>query len=204
MTETPPRPLGEVATISRGTVPAKTSGSDDGVLFFGITEIATGGTGELRRVDLEKEPTLKGKTVTEARGGAVEVRPGDVVVALTGDIGHAALVAPRHAGAVLGRECALIRPTSDVTGAWIYAWTQSAQFRDQATRHTSGSSVPRLSYRALAQMLVPVPPSERQVQVEELLADFDDALRKIDDVRTYLTELRTLEVELLLGELGGA
>lgn len=204
MTGIPLRPLGEIATILRGTVPAKPTDSEDGVPFFGITEITAGGTGDLRRVDLDGDATLKRKTITDVRGVPVAIEPGDVAVALMSNIGQTALVSPRHAGAVLGRECAVIRPTDDVSGAWIYVWTQSAQFRDQAARHTSGSTMPRLSYRALADLMVPVPPSDRQLQAEELLADFDDALRKTDEVRAYLTELRTLELELLLSELDGA
>lgn len=204
MTEIPLRALGDIATVLRGTVPAKPTDSDDGVPFFGITEITAGGTGDLRRVDLGGDAALKARKSTDAGGGPVAVQSGDVVVALMSNIGQAALVSPRHAGAVLGRECALIRPADEVTGAWIYAWTQSTQFRDQVTRHTSGSTMPRLSYRALADMVVPVPPDDQQLRAEQLLADFDDALRKIDAVRAYLTELRTLELELLLGELDGA
>lgn len=204
MSEVPLRPLAEIAMILRGTVPAKPTDSQDGVPFFGISEITSGGIGDLRRVNLDGGATLKGKTLTEVRGGPVRLEPGDVVVALMSNIGRAALVSPRHGGAVLGRECALIRPTDEVTSAWIYAWTQSAQFRDQATLHTSGSTMPRLSYRALADLLVPVPPIDRQLQAEELLADFDDALSKVGLVQAYLMELRTLEMELLLGDLDDA
>ena len=204
MSETPLRPLGEIAMILRGTVPAKPTDSDTGVPFFGIAEITAGGFGELRRVDLEEEPTAKGKTLADSRGGPVAVQRGDVVVALMSNIGQAALVAPRHEGAVLGRECALIRPTDDVSSAWVYVWTQSAQFRDQAIRHTSGTTMPRLSYRALPDLMVPVAPVDRQLHAEEVLADFDDALSKVGEVRAYLAELRTLELELLLGNLDGA
>lgn len=204
MSKTPLRPLGEIAMILRGTVPAKPTDSDDGVPFFGITEITAGGIGDLRRVELDDDVTLKGKTAAEARGGPVVLERGDVVVALMSNIGQAALVSPRHAGAVLGRECALVRPTDDLTSAWIYAWTQSAQFRDQATQHTSGSTMPRLSYRALGDLLIPVPSLDRQRDAEELLADFDGALSKVVQVQSYLTELRTLEIELLLGDPGRA
>ena len=42
-----------------------------------------------------------------------------------------------HEGAVLGRECAVVRPTSpELTSEWTYIWTQSSLFRDQVSRHS--------------------------------------------------------------------
>lgn len=195
MTSAETRVLGDVATITRGTVPAKPTDSEDGVPFFGIAEISAGGTGAPRLVEPDegKPPTI--------------LRAGDVVVALMSNIGQSALITSRHEGAVLGRECAVIRPAGpEVNGAWIYVWTQSAQFRDQAVRHASGSTMPRLSYRALSNLTIPVPPLERREELlrdaQQLLEEFDSALWKVGQLQSYLTELRTLEVELFLTSNG--
>ena len=196
------RALGEVATILRGTVPSRPTDSEDGSPFFGISEISAGGVAPLRRVDLDDGATPGAQTTATARVGPVILEPGDVAVALMGNIGQSALVAPRHAGAVLGRECALIRPgLADISGAWIYVWTQSAHFRDQVLRHTSGTTMPRLSYRALTDLTIPVASGERQRATEALLEEFDAALRKLGQVQSYLTELRTLEIELVLADM---
>lgn len=191
MTSAETRVLGDVATIIRGTVPAKPTDSPEGVPFFGIAEISAGAAGAPRLVETDdtKHPTI--------------LRAGDVVVALMSNIGQSALIAPRHEGAVLGRECAVIRPAGpETTGAWIYVWTQSAQFRDQAIRHTSGATMPRLSYRALSDLTIPIPPQEQQREAEQMLDEFDSALSKVGQLQSYLTELRTLEVELLLTKNG--
>ncbi len=191
MTSAETRVLGDVATILRGTVPAKPTDSEDGVPFYGIAEISAGGTGAQRLVEPDdgKPPTI--------------LHAGDVVVALMSNIGQSALLTSRHEGAVLGRECAVIRPAGpEATGAWIYVWTQSAQFRDQAVRHTSGSTMPRLSYRALSDLTIPIPSLEQQGGAEQMLDEFDSALWKVGQLRSYLTELRTLEVELLLTKNG--
>jgi len=186
------RALKEVATVVRGTVRAKPTNAEGGIPFFGIAEISAGGAGAPRLVEPElgsADPTV--------------LERGDVVVALMSKIGRSALVTPRHEGAVLGRECALIRPGSGVSGAWVYVWTQSAQFRAEVARHTSGTTMPRLSYRALADLIIPVPPVDPQRDADALLKEFDDALWKLDQVQAYVMELRTLEVELLFADLGG-
>lgn len=193
MTTVETRVLGDVATIIRGTVPAKPTDSEEGVPFFGIAEISAGGAGAARLVepDDRKPPTI--------------LQAGDVVVALMSNIGQSALITPRHEGAVLGRECAVIRPAGpETTGAWIYVWTQSAQFRDQAIRHTSGATMPRLSYRALSDLTIPMPSRQKQQEAEQMLDEFDSALLKVGRLQNYLTELRTLEVELLLADGGGS
>lgn len=181
------RPLGEVATVMRGSARSNETDSADGVPFFGIGEISAG-TGPPKLV--------------MPQSGLVDtaLQRGDVVVALIGDIGRSTLVPPRYEGAVLSRECALIRPRSGVEGAWIYVWTQSAEFRVQVHRRTSGATIPRLSYRLLSEFMIPIPPAERQREAESLLGLFDDSLSKLRKVQTHLTELRSLEMELLFAE----
>lgn len=186
------RQLGEIASVRRGyTKPIE---SDDGVVFFGVSEILAGGSGRQRIVvDQGDGP----------RNAAERVHEGDVVVALMAAIGQSALISARHEGAVLSRECAVIRPEAEVSGAWLYIWTQSTDFREQVTRHTSGSTVPRLSYRALNEMLLPVPSAARRADAEALVAEFDGALERLGQVRSHLQELRAVEIELLLADLDG-
>jgi len=62
--------------------------------------------------------------------------------------------------------------------------------------------MPRLSYRALSDLTIPIPSLEQQGGAEQMLDEFDSALWKVGQLRSYLTELRTLEVELLLTKNG--
>lgn len=185
--------LGDVAEVYRGTVPARPTEAEGGIPFFGLAELAPDRPIAPRLV--EPDP---------ADGKPIVLAEGDVVVALMSKIGRSALVTAQHAGAVLGRECALVRPGPEVAGAWIYVWTQSAQFRDQVGRHTSGTTMPRLSYRALASLEIPMPTTGQQQRAAAVLNDFDDAIGKVTQVQAYLTELRAVEIELLFADPEGS
>ena len=75
------------------------------------------------------------------------LRKGDIVVALAGPIGQTMVVDADFVGAVLGRWCAAIwaRPDQNaVTNTWLYAWTQSSDFKRQVEKWTMDATMPRL------------------------------------------------------------
>jgi restriction endonuclease S subunit len=186
--------LADVADIIRGLVPAKPTDTDEGVPFFGIAEITSGGVGPMRFV-----------VPTDVDEKAQYLEEGDVVVALLSSIGESALVTRSHSGAVLGRECAVLRAhQSDVLGAWLYAWTQSASFRQQVQARVSGSTMPRLSPSALAEFLVPIPALSEQERIRNMLEGFDTAISSANTVLANLMELRRVEVDLALSQVAVA
>ncbi len=190
--EVPLRTLGDIAAVIRGTAPAKPTYQDAGRPFFGISEISAGGATPERFVAAEDVPR-----------GAHHLARGDVAVALMSNIGASALITARHAGAVLGRECAALRPrTSDISGPWLYVWTQSADFQQQAERHVSGTTMPKLSLKSISDFTLPVPDLSTQLEVQVVLDDFDGAISKAGQVLTELTELRRIELELIITDLG--
>lgn len=184
-------PLGELVEVISGVVPAKPAEIPDGESFVGIAEITAGGAAVPRQVPAEEVPLH-----------APRLRAGDIAIALMSSIGSALLVTARHDGAVLGRECAALRPSSDeVTGPWLYVWTQSQDFADQVERYTTGGTMPRLSRRSLAAFTLPVPDAAAQGKVQDLLREFDEAIEKTGQVLADLTELRRTELQLLVAEL---
>lgn len=188
------RSLGEVVEVVSGAVPAKPTDEQIAEPFVGITEISAGGAAAPRRVAVEDVPP-----------GAPRLALGDVAIALMSNIGSALFVTPRHEGAVLGRECVMLRPrVAEITGAWLYVWTQSEDFAQQVERHVTGTTMPRLSRRALSDFALPLPELDTQIEAERILADFDAALAKAGQVVANLTELRRIELQLLIGEVGAA
>lgn len=186
------RTLEEVAEIQRGTRAAESSAEDE-PLLIGVPEVSAGGASSPRFVWKE-----------ESSAPLVEVQEGDVVLALRGKPGRSFLATGQYEGAVLDQGCALIRPTVDnVTGMWIYLWTQSSQFRDQVTRSTTGVTLPTLSIRAVGDLTIPLPTAEQLAEAEQLLGRFHEAQKLVDELQSDLTELRDLEVELLIPQAAG-
>src|SRR4051794_10554600 len=103
--------LADVARVVRGRAAAHTVPESEGLKLFGIAEITARGHGTPRY--LEHGAEVDGPTVAE----------GDVVVALLGNIGDAALVDASNAGAVLARDCAALRVPvpNTVRPAWLAA-----------------------------------------------------------------------------------
>lgn len=185
--------LGSVAAILRGTAPPKPSDSKTGVPLFGTVEVSARDLVQPEFVDADELGTHP-----------VFLKTGDIVVALAGQAGQSRLVTPPYDGAVLGRECAIVRPASpDLTPMWTYIWTQSALFRDQVLRHTAGTTLPRLSHKALATFKIPVPPLEDQHRAERLLRELDVALARVGDMHSQLKELRELRLDLFVADVRG-
>lgn len=183
------RSVREVADVLLGTVPANTVEAHGGSAFFGLAEITADGRGPLRFVnDVGTRP--------------VRLAVGDVVIARLGSVGASTIVRERHVGAVLGRECLAIRSTTDqVAGSWLHIWALSTDFKNQAERHTSGVTMPRLDPRALRDFELPLPAREHQVRVGAMLERFDVAIDLTGTVLRELTELREVEVDLAFADL---
>ncbi len=184
--------LGDLATVFKGRVAAKTVADGDGPRFFGIAEISAHGATAPRYVDPVAD-----------LDEAVFLQPGDIVVALLGDIGNAVMVNERAAGAVLGRECAALRVTAagHVLPSWLYAWTASQEFKSQVMLHTSGTTMPRVSTRAIEDFTLPLPSLDRQRELEQLVDRFDAALTATATALQHMEELRTLEMDLAVAEV---
>ncbi|WP_419845056.1 N-6 DNA methylase [Candidatus Poriferisocius sp.] len=187
------RALEEVADIYMGTNAPELEDPEHGTLLIGLREVSSGGTGTARYVDKESSTRPP-----------VEIREGDVVVALRGDVGGSILATRHHQGAVLDQGCALIRPNhEEVTAPWVYLWTQSQQFRDRVSRASTGATTPFLSSRALADLAIPIPSAEQLDEAEQLLGRFDEALKWVGELQSDLTALRRLEVDLLIPQESG-
>ena len=192
-TSTSTRSLEEVAEIHLGARGAELEPADEGTLLIGIREVSAGGPSPPRYV--------KRKAASRQ---VVEVRENDVVMALRGSTGRSILAAGDQQGAVLDHGCALIRPSGNkVTAAWIYLWTQSNQFHNQVSRFTTGVTLPMLRTRELRELTIPIPAAEQLAEAEQLLGRFDKALERVAELQSDLTELRGLEVELLVAHDAG-
>ncbi|MGH9169723.1 MAG: restriction endonuclease subunit S [Acidimicrobiales bacterium] len=184
--------LGDVARILKGTQPTNTVDKPSGPRFFGVAEISADGGGPVR---------YTAKDADLAR--AVLLQDGDVAIALLGGRGHVALVGSGQAGAVLGRECAVLRvvDSNRLVPAWLYAWVTSQEFRTAALATARGATMPRLNVRALEELEVALPSREAQQETAALIARFDSAISATLSALTELKDLRRIEIDIAVAEV---
>lgn len=181
--------LGNLTHALKGRVPAKPVPDEDGPRFFGIAEISARGRATPRYVAIG----------SDADDAAV-LAQGDVVVALLGNIGDATVVDDTAAGAVLGRECVALRITAPdvLLPEWLCAWMSSEECSSQVAQHTTGTTMPRLSPRALETFTLTLPPVDQQREVAELVHRFDAALAVTTITLQHLESLRASELQLAI------
>ena len=181
--------LGDLVLLLRGNVPANTVDQPDGPRFFGLAEISARGTADPRYIE----------SATELRDPIV-LAEGDVVVALLGKIGEATVIGDDAASALLGRECVALRVTNTdvLRPAWLCAWMSSAECQFQVGQHITGSTMPRLSIRALQNFALTVPSVDGQIEVEGLVQRFDAAIGATTRTLRELEALREAELQLAM------
>ena len=184
--------LADLALALKGRVAANTVPDPAGPRFFGIAEISTRGSSPPRYVPEDECPD-----------DAVVLAEGDVVMALLGNIGNATVIPDTAVGFVLGRECVALRVTAPelLCPAWLCAWTESEEFRAQAAQHITGTTMPRLSTRALENFAITLPPVAKQLELAELVRRFDNAIAATATTLQQLEGLRAAEMQLAIAHL---
>jgi hypothetical protein len=187
--------IDEFAEVLRGVTPSKTTLGPDGPPFFGLHEITQGG---LAGRFVESEVDLD---------EAIFLQPGDVVIALLGNIGDAAVVNEEAQGAVLGRDCGAIRLRSGedrVPPQWLRIVLQSEPLRERIQSMTTGTTMSRLNIKFLASFSVPVPTADQIRKFADRVEKIEVAIQEQRNLVTKLTALRHAEIELLVSDLGTA
>lgn len=129
----------------------------------------------------------------------VTVERNDVVVALDAD-GGSFLVDDDWEGAVLAPDSAILRVTDPavLTPGWLYAWTQSFDFRDQFSKSATGTTVVRVPFSALREFTVPVADLDHQTRTAGTMAIIEAELLKAQLLIRDLEELRGIEADLAI------
>jgi restriction endonuclease S subunit len=186
--------LNKFAEVLGGITPAPTEDSADGALFIGQSEVGSGGTQLLRRVDLHSDEDL---------GEPIILRAGDLVLASRDSRRRVLLVTESTDGAVLGRECLAVRLEGSwrpVTPTFLMAWMKTDDFRRQADTLVTGSTMPRLTKRSLASIEVPLMNANRQALLTALSEKFEVTTTALRTTLAHVEELESIELELAFVE----
>ncbi len=139
-------------------------------------------------------PELLHKTTFEIEAGYARSRVAtdDIVYAIRGSVGMAALVPEDVAGANLTQDAARISPAPAINPRWLLYAVHSAPVWAQLAAGIVGATVKGINIRDLKRPLVPVPPRREQ---DEIAAHLDAEIGKLHDLEA--ATIRSIEA---LGE----
>lgn len=163
--DVPIRPLGELGEFIRGRRFTKADYAESGLGSIHYGEIYTDYGTTASSVNRFVRPELK--------GGLRLARPGDLVIAATGENVQDVCKAVAWLGeeeVAVHDDCYIFRHELDPT--FMAYFFQSASFHDQKVRLASESKLARVSGSNLAKILAPVPPMAVQREIVRVLDRF--------------------------------
>ena len=110
----------------------------------------------------------------------------DILFARTGPTGRSFLVEDCPT-AVFASYLIRLRVREYVTPQYLYAFFQSPDYWEQVTANTIGSAQPNCNATKLANLKVPIPPSEEQQSIVAYLSKFQEKINRIKTFQTQAT-----------------
>lgn len=125
----------------------------------------------------------------------------DVVCTRAGELGRSGLVSPDQAGWLLGAGCIRLRPVPHVDPYYLMHCLRTPKARDWLDRNATGSTIPTISTRTLAQLPLLLPPMAAQQEIGALLGELDTAACAQERLSIITGELRDTLLPLLTNGL---
>lgn len=143
---------------------------------------------------LKPESLSKTAFEIEAQHARSRLKGGDLVYAIRGSIGDAALVPEELNGANLTQDAARVACTPATHGRWLLYTLQSRSVFSQLEAGALGATIKGINIRDLKRALIPVPPKCEQEQIASFLdtetALFDTLSARVHQAIDHLKELR--------------
>jgi type I restriction enzyme, S subunit len=152
--------------------------------FPGGVPIVKGGDVSPERLDHERlnrtDPEIEGRYVRSGLAG------GDIVYAIRGSIGAAAVVPDALEGANLTQDTARVAPRTGVDVGWLMYALQSSPVFAQLEAGAVGATIRGINIFSLKRALLPVPPKEEQVVIRQHL---DVQMHRLDELVASVREM---------------
>lgn len=191
-------PVKRVSELCSGIDYGFTASADFGVAeprFLRITDIQDG------HVDWHKVP---GCQISAEEELAKTLAEGDIVFARTGATTGKSFLVKQPPRAVFASYLIRLRPSSQVTADYMYAFFQSDGYWEQIRARARGGAQPNVNATLLGALTLPVPPLVEQqrivAQVNEQMAQAEKVRRELDD---QLTAINALPAALLRRAFSG-
>ena len=156
--------------------------------------------GDIKSTGLRREAMVCVDSRTAAEAASFTLSPGDVLVAMTGEVGHVAFVQEQDLPMLVNQRVGLVRfsPNSPVVSSrFLYYLCLLPATKQQFVALAHGSVQPNLSAGAISNVLVPLPPPAEQQAIAEVLGTLDDKIEANGQLRAVCTSLLRATFERL-------
>jgi len=123
---------------------------------------------------------------------------GDVVIALVGYPGEAAVVPPELEGANVSRAVGVLRPIPPLRADYLVTYLNSPIGRAEFLRPSAGSAQIVVNLGALNKLQIPLPDPEEQQAIADALSDVDALLDGLDRLIAKKRDLKQAAMQRLL------
>ena len=184
------------AFVTKGATPT-TYGfnwQDDGVLFLRSECVSDDG------LDLAQS-----MFVSEAAHAALirgEVRSGDILMTITGNVGRVVHLKPEFGFANINQHIARIRVKDPgVLADFVYHWLSQPSVRAYYTSITTGQAYPQISLKQVRETRIPLPNLREQTAIAIVLSDMDAEIAALEQRRDKTRDIKqAMMQELLTGK----
>ena len=179
-----------------------TSGSRSWAQYYSETGALFIRVGNLTRehINLLLEEVVYVEPPRGTEGARTALRPGDVLISITADLGIIGVVPEGLGEAYVNQHISLVRPRPHVNPRWVGHMLASEQGQRQFKIANDAGAKAGLNLSAIGRIHVPLPPRATQDKIAALLDEQDYALRQ---QRVELEKLRLLKQGLMNDLLTG-
>jgi type I restriction enzyme S subunit len=193
--------VGSIASVSafvtKGSTPT-TYGFNwvgDGILFLRSECVSAEG------LDLAQSMFIS--EIAHAALHRGEVRAGDILMTITGNVGRVVLLAADFGAANINQHIARIRIVDrNVSFVFVFYWLSQAVVRTNYTLITTGQAYPQISLKQVRETLVPLPSLPEQTAIATILSDMDAEITALEAKLAKARQLKQgMMQELLTGRI---
>ncbi|MGP0594671.1 restriction endonuclease subunit S [Nitrospira sp. T9] len=135
---------------------------DTGYRVIRITNVQKG-------VVVDNDPKFISRTIAD-KSSNLKMKPGDILISLTGNVGRVGRIQEYHLPAVLNQRVGLIRPRSDeLDDHFLFQYLNSDNFEKEAINNSFGVAQLNLSSKWVENHKIPLPPLDDQRRIAHLL-----------------------------------
>ena len=183
--------LGDLAEILSAVEAFRASG-EEAIRYIAISNI------DARTMQVVSQQEMKAHEAPSR--ASYRLRAGDIVTAIaganTGTVRQAtALITEEEAGAICSNGLAVLRNVRGIEPLFFLAYLRTGSFLKQIRRRMTGHAIPAISLEELANILVPVPPKAKQLEIARAF----DHLQKLRREALKAGEELVTRTEQMLG-----